>query len=146
MPEPRVELGLVEFVPTEGLTEGLAELVGSLVCVTWDDACFEEGDTDVKTMADEYLIKTAGIVLRVTGRSIFVSSDWSPDYGITRAVTRIPRIAVVGVERLVESPGSPESPGVEEVRDDQTTADPPADPRRYAPRQRTTADLGYWLD
>jgi len=135
MPEPRVE-GLVE-----GLTEGLTELVGSLVCVTWDDACFEEGDTDVKTMADEYLIKTAGIVLRVTGRSIFVSSDWSPDYGITRAVTRIPRIAVVGVERLVESPG------VEEARDDQaTTADPPIDPRRYAPRQRTTADLGSWFD
>ena len=82
------------------MSKEMDDLVGCEVRVTWDDACFEAGEVDPQAMRDEYPMRTRGVVVRVTERSLFIASEDSPGFGILRAVTRIPWASITDIEGL----------------------------------------------
>jgi hypothetical protein len=86
----------------------LTWLVGKEVRVSWDDACFDADEKDPSLMHDDYVMRTRGVVARVTESSLFVASEDYPAGGTFRAITRIPWAGVVDIEFATYSGDKPD--------------------------------------
>lgn len=75
--------------------------VGDIVCVTWDDAWFDLDEGTPETWLWRKRAKTYGVLTRLTGTLVSVSSEVFED-GLYRGTTHIPRPMVVDVEVIVD--------------------------------------------
>lgn len=83
--------------------------VGQIVEVLWDDASYWQEQVDLDDLLDSFLTLTYGIVVLLTDKSLFISSELQVENGSYRSTTRIPYSYIVGVKILstLDDAGTP---------------------------------------
>jgi len=75
-----------------------------VVKLTWRDAHFEFSSDDAAAPPADHLVQTVGWVVAATPLFVSIAAEQLPD-GTWRAVTHIPRAAIVQSCSLAEDPG-----------------------------------------
>ena len=99
---------MIEPVPVPASTHG--DAFDPLVVVTWRDAWFAYQQAHEADHREDYLVRTAGFLIADDPADAFVhvAAEVLPDGEGYRAVTHVPRVLVVDLERfpvLLESLG-----------------------------------------
>ena len=72
----------------------------ALVLVRWRDAWFDFDEPDPEDVRSDYLVSTAGYLVRQTDRFVSVAQEILPDGDGFRAVTHIPTSVVDSIDPL----------------------------------------------
>ncbi len=75
------------------------------VWVKWLDASFQNEECTEEQLNPEFIVETAGFLVREDDKTISVGQDWYPSTNSWRHTTHIPKAIVVKVKRY-DSPGT----------------------------------------